>query len=123
MATRFIATEECDAHINFKNAIINSKKEDIILVKSPVGMPGRAILNPFSQKYGIKREKIRKCYNCVKPCNPATTIYCISKALLHAVRGEVDEALLFCGSNAYRVNELTTVDDLMQTLKQELLSA
>lgn len=123
MATRFIATEECDAHINFKNAIINSKKEDIILVKSPVGMPGRAILNPFSQKYGIKREKIRKCYNCVKPCNPATTIYCISKALLHAVRGEVDEALLFCGSNAYRVNELTTVDELMQTLKQELLSA
>ena len=62
-------------------------------------------------------------YNCVKPCNPATTIYCISKASLHAVRGEVDEALLFCGSNAYRVNELTTVDELMQTLKQELLSA
>ena len=60
---------------------------------------------------------------CVKPCNPATTIYCISKALLHAVRGEVDEALLICGSNAYRVNELTTVDDLMQALKQELLSA
>ena len=123
MATRFIATEECDAHINFKRAIIDSKKEDIILVKSPVGMPGRAILNPFSQKYGIKREKIKKCYNCVKPCNPATTIYCISKALLHAVRGEIDDALLFCGSNAYRVNELTTVDKLMQTLKQELLSA
>ena len=122
MATRFIATEECDAHPNFKKAIIDAKDEDIILVKSPVGMPGRAIRNPFSAKYGIQREKIKKCYNCVKPCNPATTIYCISKALLHAVRGEVDDALLFCGSNAYRVNELTTVDELMQTLKNEILA-
>ena len=122
MATRIIATEECDAHPNFKQAIIDAKEEDIILVKSPVGMPGRAIRNPFSAKYGIQREKIKKCYNCVKPCNPATTIYCISKALLHAVRGEVDDALLFCGSNAYRVNELTTVDELMQTLKNEILA-
>ena len=102
--------------------IIDAKEEDIILVKSPVGMPGRAIRNPFSAKYGIQREKIKKCYNCVKPCNPATTVYCISKALLHAVRGEVDDALLFCGSNAYRVNELTTVDELMQTLKNEILA-
>lgn len=123
MATRFIATEECDAHINFKQAIINCKEEDILLVKSPVGMPGRAIRNPFSEKYGIKREKIRKCYNCVKPCNPATTIYCISKSLLHAVRGEVDDALLFCGANAYKVNELTTVEHLLQTLKSEIISA
>lgn len=123
MATRFIATEECDAHQNFKQAIIDCKEEDILLVKSPVGMPGRAIRNPFSEKYGIKREKIRKCYNCVKPCNPATTIYCISKALLHAVRGEVDDALLFCGANAYKVNELVTVEHLLQTLKSEILSA
>ena len=122
MATRFIATEECDAHPNFKQAIIDAKEEDIILVKSPVGMPGRAIRNPFSAKYGIQREKIKKCYNCVKPCNPATTVYCISKALLHAVRGEVDDALLFCGANASRVNELTTVDELMQTLKNEILA-
>ncbi len=121
MATRFIATEECDAHPNFKQAIIDAKEEDIILVKSPVGMPGRAIRNKFSEKYGIKREKIKKCYNCIKPCNPATTVYCISKALIHAVRGEVDDALLFCGSNAYRVNELTTVKDLMETLKNEIL--
>lgn len=123
MATRFIATEECDAHPNFKQAIIDCKEEDILLVKSPVGMPGRAIRNPFSEKYGIKREKIRKCYNCVKPCNPATTIYCISKALLHAVRGEVDDALLFCGANAYKVNELVTVEHLLQSLKSEILSA
>lgn len=123
MATRFIATEECDAHINFKQAIINCKEEDILLVKSPVGMPGRAIRNPFSERYGIKREKIKKCYNCVKPCNPATTIYCISKALLHAVRGEVDDALLFCGANAYKVNELTTVEHLLQTLKSEIISS
>lgn len=120
MATRFIATEECDAHPNFKKAIIDAKEEDIILVKSPVGMPGRAIRNSFSEKYGVKREKIKKCYNCIKPCNPATTIYCISKALIHAVRGEVDEALLFCGANAYRVNELMTVNELMETLKKEL---
>lgn len=122
MATRFIATEECDAHPNFKQVIIDAKEEDIILVKSPVGMPGRAIRNQFSEKYGLKREKIKKCYNCIKPCNPATTVYCISKALIHAVRGEVDEALLFCGSNAYRINEIVTVECLMNTLKNEILA-
>ena len=59
MATRFIATEECDAHPNFKQAIIDAKEEDIILVKSPVGMPGRAIRNQFSERYGTKRGKIK----------------------------------------------------------------
>ena len=122
MATRFIATEECDAHPNFKQAIIDTKEDDIILVKSPVGMPGRAIRNPFSEKYGIKKEKIKKCYRCVIPCNPATTQYCISKALLHAVRGEVEEALLFCGAKAYKVNELTTVERLLKTLKSEIIA-
>ena len=122
MATRFIATEECDAHPNFKQAIIDAKEEDIILVKSPVGMPGRAIRNQFSERYGTKRGKIKKCYNCIKPCRPATTVYCISQALIHAVRGEIDDALLFCGSNAYRINELVTVKHLMQTLKDEILA-
>ena len=118
MATRFVATEECDAHINFKNAYINAKKEDIKIIKSPVGMPGRAINNLFVKNINQK-QKINKCYNCLKPCNPADTPYCISKALINAVLGKVNEGLVFAGFNAYRINEITNVDKLISELLSE----
>ncbi|MGL4338536.1 MAG: NAD(P)H-dependent flavin oxidoreductase [Turicibacter sp.] len=120
MASRFIATEECDAHDNFKQAIIDCKKEDIIIVKSPVGMPGRAIRNEFSKNYELKREKITKCYRCLIPCNPALTPYCISKALLNAVLGNIDEALLFCGAKVDQINEMTTVEVLLKELSAQI---
>lgn len=123
MATRFVATEECDADINFKNAYINAKKEDIQIVSSPVGMPGRAIVNKFIDKVSVEREKVTKCYNCVTPCKPAETPYCITKALVNAAKGNVDDALLFCGENAYRVDKIVTVKELMNELKTELEKA
>ncbi len=116
VATRFIATFECDADERFKKAIIDCKEEDIIIVKSPVGMPGRAIKNKFSENYEKKRENITKCYRCLIPCHPKETPYCISKALLNAVRGHTDEALLFCGANAYQVNQLESVQDVINDL-------
>ncbi|MDD7792736.1 NAD(P)H-dependent flavin oxidoreductase [Clostridium sp. 'White wine YQ'] len=119
IASRFVATEECDAHINFKNAYINSKKEDIVIVKSPVGMPGRAIKNAFVERVNLEGEKVTKCYNCLVPCDPKTTPYCITKALINAVKGDLDNALIFCGENAYRINKMYTVSELMNELISE----
>ncbi|MDP4152042.1 MAG: nitronate monooxygenase family protein [Bacillota bacterium] len=121
MATRFVATHECDADIKFKQAYVNAKKEDIKIVKSPVGMPGRAINNTFIKKTESGRVKSERCYNCLKPCSPGTTPYCISDALINAVKGNVDEGLIFTGENAYRVNHICSVSELMQELVTEAL--
>lgn len=107
MATRFVVTEECDASQAFKDAYLNCSKDDVQIVKSPVGMPGRAIRNPFVKKTLTEREKITRCYNCLTPCNPANTPYCISKALINAVNGNLDEGLIFCGENASRLTKMT----------------
>lgn len=123
MATRFVATEECDASDEFKQAYVNCKKEDIQIVKSPVGMPGRAISNPFVKKAHTEGEKVTHCYNCLTPCNPANTPYCISKALINAVNGNIDEGLIFCGENASRITKITTVKELMDELVSEIKNA
>ncbi len=120
IGTRFIGTEECDAHINYKNAFVNATKQDIQLVKSPVGMPGRAIRNKFIEKVEAGLVGVDKCVNCLIPCDPATTPYCISEALIQAVKGNVDEALLFTGSNGYRINEITTVKSILDEIMSEL---
>lgn len=119
IATRFIATEECDAHIKYKQAFIDCKKEDIEIVVSPVGMPGRAIRNSFIEKIKKQNEPITKCYNCLKPCNPKNTPYCISKALINAVKGDIDNGLLFTGSNAYKIDKIVTVKEILDELVTE----
>lgn len=116
MATRFVATEECDADINFKMAYINAKKEDIQIVKSPVGMPGRAIRNDFIRRTEADKDPIDKCYGCLARCNPKEIPYCISQALFKAAKGDTDNALLFCGENAYRVDKITTVKEIFDEL-------
>lgn len=120
MATRFVTTEECDAHENFKKIYLQASQEDVALIKSPVGLPGRAILTPLIQnlKAGIK-PPIKHCVNCLKTCNPATTPYCISKALVHAVKGNVDKGLFFAGSNVYKNSDITTVNQVFQDLLSE----
>ncbi len=123
MATRFVATEECDASDEFKQAYINCSKEDIQIVKSPVGMPGRAIRNRFVERTHAEGEKITRCYNCLTPCNPANTPYCISKALMNAVNGNIDDGLIFCGENASRITKITTVKELMDELVSEIKNA
>ncbi|AVK49574.1 2-nitropropane dioxygenase [Clostridium sp. MF28] len=123
MATRFVATEECDASDEFKNAYVNCNKDDIQIVKSPVGMPGRAMKNTFVKRTSSEREKITHCYNCLTPCNPANTPYCISKALINAVKGNLDEGLIFCGENASRITKITTVKELMDELVSEIKKA
>ena len=116
VATPFVATYECDAHINFKNAFVNCKKEDIELTISPVGMPGRAIKNKLTETLKTQKVKITKCYNCLIPCNPTSTPYCISSALIKAVKGDVENGLVFCGANAYRINKLSSVKEILNKL-------
>lgn len=115
-ATRFVTTEECDADIAYKEAYINAKEEDIVIVKSPVGMPGRAIKNKFLERVSRGPLKVERCFRCLEHCNPATTPYCITKALINAAEGRIDEALLFCGSNAYRCEKIETVPEVMEAL-------
>ncbi|MEG0469415.1 MAG: nitronate monooxygenase family protein [Longicatena sp.] len=116
MATRFIATYECDADEAFKQKIIQAKKEDIQLVKSPAGLPGRAILTDFMKKSEVARIPSSHCILCMKPCVPSTTPYCISEALIHSVQGDVENGLVFAGSNAYRIDCMMSVHDLIEEL-------
>lgn len=121
MATRFVPTEECDAHINFKNAYINSSIDDIIITKSPVGLPGRAISNNFIKNLDDQKNNyILRCYNCLEKCNPKETPYCITKALINSVEGNTEDGLLFVGSNAYKCNKIETVQEVIDTLMKEL---
>lgn len=120
MATRFVATEECDASQEFKEAYVNATPETVGIVKSPVGMPGRAILNPFINKTLEGNIKVTKCYNCLTPCNPANTPYCISKALINSVNGDLDNGLIFCGENVSKIKNITTVKKIMTELENEI---
>ena len=113
MGTRFVTTWECDASEAYKQTYLHAKKEDIVIVDSPVGMPGRAIRNRFLEEKESRRESIKKCYQCIVTCNPANTPYCITRALVHAAKGETDDALLFCGENAWRCEKMEHVADIM----------
>ncbi|MCD8045057.1 MAG: nitronate monooxygenase [Clostridiales bacterium] len=115
-ATRFVATEECDACDAFKEAYIRAKEEDAVIIKSPVGMPGRALKNAFIDKMNANPGKVTYCFNCMKGCNPATAPYCISMALINAVKGKLDEGVIFCGSRVGEINKTTTVPALMREL-------
>lgn len=116
MGTRFIATLECDADVRYKEMFVKAKQEDIVLVKSPAGLPGRAILTPFMKETAEKRMIPAHCIGCMLPCKPDVTPYCISEALIHAVKGEVEQGLVFAGANAYRIEQITTVKQLIQEL-------
>lgn len=117
MATRFVTTYECDAADAYKQAYIDAKKEDIVIVNSPVGMPGRAILNPFMKKAKEGQIPHGKCHLCLSTCKPAETPYCITEALVNAAKGNVDDALLFCGANAYRASKLEHVKDIIDEFR------
>lgn len=114
IASRFVATKECDAAEEYKQAYINAKKEDVQIIQSPVGMPGRALRNEFIKGLESARKPITKCYNCLEKCDPRSVPYCITKALIDAVRGDIENGLIFCGENVNRIHEMTTVHDLMQ---------
>jgi NAD(P)H-dependent flavin oxidoreductase YrpB (nitropropane dioxygenase family) len=124
MGTRFVCTEECDVSQQFKQAYLEAKEEDIVIIKSPVGMPGRAINNRFLKDLEVKGKlKINCPYRCLTACKVKTARYCIALALLNSYFGDVDHGLIFCGQNAYRVDKIITVKELIQELLCELKEA
>ena len=120
MATRFVATHECDASIEFKMAYVRAKKEDIVIIKSPVNMLGRAIGNDFLKDANAGLKKPVACpYHCIKTCNMVNSTYCIIRALINARRGKFDRGFAFAGANAYRVDEIVSVKEFIGSLEKE----
>jgi len=120
MGTRFAVTTECDASPGFKQALLLAKKEDLIVINSPVGMPGRAVRNHFLDEVENGKKKPFNCpYKCLKTCSQAESPYCIALALAAAKKGKLKNGFAFAGSNAYRVNEILSVKVLIESLQQE----
>jgi len=124
MGTRFVATYECDASMEFKEAYLNCKKEDIVIIDSPVGMPGRAIRNKFLERVLSGSKEPFKCsWKCLKSCDFKNVPYCIGLALTNAKKGKLEEGFAFAGANAYRVDKITSVKELIGTLVEEYMAA
>lgn len=120
MATRFVCTEECDVDIKFKQAYLDAGPDDITLIKSPVGLPGRVIKNAFVEKINNGERFPFKCkYQCLRTCKPSEAPYCIAEVLAKASAGELDEAFAFAGTNAWRCDEIITVKELIKKIMQE----
>ncbi len=120
MGTRFVATHECDADDSFKQTYVDSKSEDIVIIKSPVGMPGRAIRNRYLDDVGAGSKKPYKCpYHCISTCDYTNSPYCIAHALMSAQKGHFNNGFAFAGANAYRVNKIVSVKELMSDLVSE----
>ena len=119
VATPFVTTEECDAAPAYKQAYVNAKKEDIEIVTSPVGMPGRAIHNAFLEKVAQQKEHITHCFRCLEKCNPTQAPYCITQALIRAVEGDVENGLIFCGDNVQYLDHIGTVEEVVHALFPE----
>lgn len=121
IATRLIATQECDASQAFKDVIVGAGAEDVRIIHSPVGMPGRAVATPLVRRMELgERLAPRWCAGCIKHCDPATTHYCITHALIEAVKGNVEEGLFFCGAGVDRVNQITTVAQVLEEFRLAL---
>jgi nitronate monooxygenase len=120
MATRFVATHECDADKKFKQAYIHCKEEDIVIIKSPVGLPGRAIQNSFLQEVDSGQRKVFRCpWRCLESCKAKHSQYCISEALDNARQGKLANGFVFAGANAYRVENIIPVKRLFKQLDKE----
>ncbi|MFO8054840.1 MAG: nitronate monooxygenase [Bacteroidales bacterium] len=124
MGTRFVATEECDANPSFKQAFVDAKGTDIQIIKSPVGLPGRTILNDFLKEalMGNRRPAICR-HHCIKTCNPKTTLFCIADALISAYNGKLGSGFAFAGSNAGKVKGISKVKQVFEDLKAEYQEA
>jgi nitronate monooxygenase len=117
MGTRFVTTYECDASLEFKESYIASKKEDITIINSPVGLPGRAIYNDFIGQIRMGKTKPFKCsWHCLSSCNFREAPYCIAQALFNAARGKMEEGFAFSGTNGYRATKLQHVADIFKEL-------
>ncbi len=124
MGTRFVATNECDASQGFKDAYVKCREEDIVIIDSPVGLPGRAIRGEFLDRVSTGHREPFKCsWKCLKTCNFKKTPYCICSALTNAKEGNWSHGFAFAGQNAYRIDRIMPVSELVGTLIAEYQAA
>jgi NAD(P)H-dependent flavin oxidoreductase YrpB (nitropropane dioxygenase family) len=120
LASIFVPTLECDAAENFKQAYIHRDKSDVMIINSPVGMPGRAFDGEFLEKVKKGLMKPKVCaYNCIKTCDYKNSPYCIIKVLYNAAKGNLDKGFVFCGANAYQAENIRSVSEVITRLKSE----
>jgi NAD(P)H-dependent flavin oxidoreductase YrpB (nitropropane dioxygenase family) len=120
MGTRFVTTDECDASVEFKQAYINAVSSDIEIIKSPVGMPGRAILSNFLTKVREGKKQPKKCpFKCIKTCDISKSPYCIIIALINALKGNFEHGYAFAGANAFRATKISSVKEIFQSILKE----
>ncbi len=123
MGTRFVATYECDVSKEFKEAYIRCKKEDIVIIDSPVGLPGRAIRDKFLERISSGVKETFTCpWKCLKSCDFKNVPYCIGLALTNAKKGDLENGFAFAGANAYRVDKIISVKELIETLVGEYMA-
>jgi len=124
MATRFVATHECDASAQFKEAYVQCRQEDLAIINSPVGLPGRAIQNEFLDEVSAGVKKPFKCpWKCLKTCDFNSAPYCIALALTNAKKGNLEQGFAFAGANAYRIDRISSVKEVVETLLEEYKAA
>ena len=120
MGTRFVTTNECDASDEFKQTYIDAQARDIEIINSPVGMPGRAIMNTFINKIREGKKHPLKCpFKCIKTCDVSSSPYCIISALFSAFKGNFESGFAFAGSNAFRATKIQTVKEVFRELTSE----
>jgi len=120
MGTRFVTTEECDASPEFKQTYINAEEKDIEIIKSPVGMPGRAVFNNFLQRVKDGKQKPLRCpVHCIKTCDHTKSPYCIISALYSAFKGKMESGYAFCGSNAFRAKKIESVRGIFKEIRED----
>lgn len=121
MATRFVCTTECEAHINFKKEYLRANADDIVIINSPVGLPGRVIKNDFVERVLEGKTSIVKCkFKCLRTCDPNKAPYCIAKVLADAADGKLENAFVFAGQNAYRCTAIKSVFEVINEIKTEI---
>lgn len=124
MGTMFVTTTECDASDTFKNVFINAKQEDIKIIQSPVGMPGRAINGEFIQNVEKGLEKPKSCpFHCIKTCDYTKSPYCIVQCLYQAAKGNMKKGYAFTGVNVHLSQKISSVKDVVSKLKAEFIYA
>jgi nitronate monooxygenase len=117
IGTRFVTTHECDASIEYKNSYLAAGKEDIILIDSPVGLPGRVVNNKFVQQIMNGEVRPFKCpWKCLLSCNYKEAPFCIAQALFNSANGNMEEGFAFAGTNAWMATEINYVSDVFSDL-------
>jgi nitronate monooxygenase len=121
MGTRFVASHECDAPLAYKQKYVEAKKEDIRLVKTSVGLQGRAISNSFLDKItGPEKVKIKSCQDCLKNCSYS---FCTMDSLLNVMNGDVENGLVFAGARVHEIKEILSVQQIIDNLTAEYRAA